>query len=596
LWPFVRPQRWGLTAALLLLPLGALVGLLQPYLVKQAIDRAIVPRAGGLLAPLALVYLAALLLERLTLFLRSVLLERCGQRAMHDLRCAAHRHLLRLPSATFDRTPLGTLLSRVTNDVESVADAFGQGLFTIIGDLLSLIGIVAAMFWLSPRLALIALAVVPPLLLLTRVFRRLMRAAQQEIRRRVAEINATLQEHLGGMKVVQIFGREDRARAELDRVNRAHREAFRDSIRYDSTLFALVELLGSITLALLLWYGGARTGGAHAGGALTFGLLVAFIEYTQRFFVPVRDLAGKVAVMQQATVAAERVFELLDGAPEGATTLAASAVGAGASPAGAAGEARASVAAAQVVLEQVDFAYHPDQPVLRELSLALRPGERVAVVGPSGAGKTTIARLLTRLHEPASGAVLLDGRDVRSLPLEELRRAVVVVNQDAFLFTGTVASNISLDDPAVSAGAVAAAAAAVGLTGLLPLSHEVAGRGANLSAGERQLIAFARALARDPRVLVLDEATASVDPESERLVQAGVAALTRGRTALVIAHRLSTIEGADRIVVLQRGRVVESGGHAELLAAGGLYARLHALQAVAAPAEAGSAQGTSRSA
>jgi ATP-binding cassette, subfamily B, multidrug efflux pump len=558
LWPFLRPGRLRLLLSLLLLPVGSLLGLIQPYLVKVAIDRAIVPQRPALLWPVAALLLGALLLERATLYGRSMLLERCGQEAMHALRCAVHQRLLRLRASFLDRTPAGSLVPRVTSDSESIADAFGQGLVPIIGDLLSLAGILAAMLWLSPRLALLALAVVPVLLGVTRVFRLRIRRAHALIRRCLAEMAGSLQEHIGGMKVVQVFGREAEARDDFDRVNRAHRDAYRRSIRSDASLYAIVELLGALALALLIWY---AAGGAGRG--ISLGLLVAFIEYVQRFFVPIRDLSLKVTVMQQAMVAAERVTDILDSddvEPE--------------EPA----RAPPARTSASLELRGVRFGYSPDEPVLDELSFSLAPGESVALVGLSGAGKSTIAKLLTRTYPLQRGEICLDGVPITELPLEELRRQVVLVNQDAFLFAGDVATNISLGDPRIGRDAVEAAARAVGLHERLRLDAPVAERGANLSAGERQLVAFARALVRGPRLLVLDEATASVDPESERLVQQGMATLVRGRTCLIIAHRLATLERAARILVLNRGRIVEEGSASDLQARGGLYSRLAELQ------------------
>jgi ATP-binding cassette subfamily B multidrug efflux pump len=437
-----------------------------------------------------------------------------------------------------------------------------MGLVSVVGDLLYLGAIVVVMLLLDWRLALITFAVLPLLLLVVAIFRRLTRQAQRLIRRRVAQINATTQEHITGMSIVQIFGRQRQALGDFDDVNRAHRDAYYAAIRYDASLFAIVELLGSLTVALLLWYGGVRV----LGGSVSFGLLVAFIEYVQRFFIPIRDMSVKYMAMQQAMAASERVFDLLDTAterdapPHPATSV--------------------ETPGAGVAFDRVSFAYLPGQPVLHDVSFAVRPGESIAVVGATGSGKSTLVRLLSRLYELESGAIALDGHDISELSLDELRRRVVVVSQDVFLFSGTVASNISLGDPAISRERIEAAARRVGLTRLLDLDHEVQERGANLSAGERQLVAFARALVRDPEVLVLDEATSSVDPEAEKLVQEGTAELMRERTAIVIAHRLSTIERAHRILVLHHGAIVEQGSHEELLAAGGVYSRLYQLQYV----------------
>jgi len=563
LWRYVRPHRFLLGVSLLMLPLAAGINLLQPLLVKLAIDRAIVPGDLARLAPYATALVGTLLLERVARYFEALLLQLCGQRAMHDLRVEAHRHMLSLHSRFFDRTPVGKLMTRVTNDIESITEAFAMGLVSIVGDLIMLAGIVAVMLWLDVRLALLALATMPLLLLVVTVFRRLMRKVQRRIRRRVAQINATAQEQISGMSVVQIFGRQKQAIEQFERANRAHRDAYLSAIRYDATLFALVELLSSVTVATLLWYGGARV--VHH--AVTFGLLVAFIEYVQRFFVPIRDMSVKYMAMQQAMAASERVFDLLDNEEvDGHGTHAA--------------RAHPTAQGDGVRFDSVCFAYVEKQPVLDRVSLSVNPGESIAVVGATGSGKSTVVRLLSRLYDPDAGQIYLAGAEIGRLPLADLRRRVVVVSQDVILFAGTVSDNISLGDPAITRDRVEAAADRVGLTRLLQLDREVVERGANLSAGEQQLVAFARALVREPEVLVLDEATSSVDPEAEKVIQEGTAELMRERTSIVIAHRLSTIERVSRILVLHHGKVVEQGTHAELLVAGGIYDHLYQLQYV----------------
>jgi ATP-binding cassette, subfamily B, multidrug efflux pump len=573
LWVYVRKHRLLLAVSVLALPVSAVLSLVQPYLLKVIIDSAIVPRRIDLLPPLAGALVLIILLDRLCQFAGSLFMEICGQRAMHDLRTAVHAHLLSLRCAYFDRNTVGSLVSRVTSDVETIAEAFVLGFVSLAGDLLLLLGILAVMLWLSVTLALVTLAVVPLLVFVVEFFRRRLRATHRHIRRRVAEINTSLEEQITGMSVVQVFNRQTRAMRRFDRTNTDYRAAYRDAIRYDSSLFALVEMLGSVAVALLLWYGGLRI----LEGKLTIGLLVAFIEYVHRLFVPIRDLSAKLATLQQALASSERVFELLDTTEPDAPPS---------SPAAEPAAPDREPATAPIPLveyREVSFEYGRGIPVLDRVSFKVARGESLAVVGSTGSGKSTLVRLLTRLYLQGSGRILLDGLDVGAIEPAVLRRRVVVVNQDVFLLAGSLLDNITLGDEAVTRERAERAAERVGLIELLGLDHAVVERGANLSAGEQQLVAFARALARDPELLVLDEATASIDPRTERFVQQGIEELLRERTSIVIAHRLLTIEKASRILVLHHGRVVEEGTHATLVAAGGLYSRLHELQKIAAP-------------
>ncbi|PID38444.1 MAG: antibiotic ABC transporter ATP-binding protein [Proteobacteria bacterium] len=585
LWPYLRPHWRLLAASLLLLPLAAALSLAPPYLLKLVIDRALIPGDLSQLTPLALLLVGVLIGEQLIGFSHTVLIQLCGQRAMHALRVETHRHLLGLRLSFFDRTPVGTVMTRVTNDVESIAEAFASGLVALIADVLRLCGIVTIMLWMDPWLTLLTFAMLPVLLLVVLLFQRALRGAYRRVRRRLARINGVLQEQITGMKVVQVFGREARAQRDFAEINSSYRDAFKQAIKFDASLYALVEMIGAVTVALLLWYGGVQVvhgASASAAGvateAITFGLLVAFVEYVQKFFQPVRDLSAKYAVMQQAMAAAERVFELLDTDEPDAPSAIPS------PPAARADGASEGVDdAPKVEFDEVVFAYDRDgeaSPLFDGLSLAVERGETVAVVGATGSGKTTLVRLLIRLYELDGGTLRLDGVDVRELDPGSLRRRVVVLGQDVFLFAGTVRENITLGDDHYSEETIATAVRRAGLNARLQLDAEVAERGQNLSLGERQLIVIARALLRDPEVLVLDEATASVDPEAEQLIQRGIGELMQGRTAIVIAHRLSTIEQADRVLVMHRGRLVEQGTHRELIERDGFYARLHRLQYV----------------
>jgi ATP-binding cassette subfamily B protein len=426
---------------------------------------------------------------------------------------------------------------------------------------------------LDARLTLLALITAPVLFTVAWLFRRYIRNAFREVRTRIARLNAFAQEHISGMKVVQLFGREAEVSKDFDELNAAHREANTTGIRYDAMLYAIVEALGSIGVAALLWYGG----GEIVRGVVTFGVLVAFIEYLQRFYAPIRDLSTKYTIMQQAMASAERIFGLLDVDEPDA-------------PVSPSMDSR-SETTSLAELKSVSFAYREGEPVLRDVSLRVHRGQTLALVGATGSGKSTIIKLLARLYEPDMGDIRIGGRLLRSIPSTEVRRRLTVVPQDVFLFSGTVRDNVALWQP-LPDDAVATAARRVGLDRALSrrgrtLDDPVLERGANFSAGEKQLIAFARALARDPELLVLDEATANVDPETERLIEDGLVELMRDRTTIVIAHRLSTIERADTIVVLHKGRAVETGTHADLLHQGGVYARLYRLQYLGPAAAAG---------
>jgi len=564
LWAYVKPYPGLIASCLALLPIISLLSLAQPWLFKVAIDEHITPHRLEGLGWIGLLFITAMVAEHGVRFAQIYWMQLLGQRAMNDLRRDLYRHLLSRRASFFDRQPVGRLMTRVLGDVESISEAFAAGLITIIGDFVTLAGIVVAMSLLDARLTLLALATAPVLSLVAWLFRNQIRNAFREVRTRIARLNAFAQEHLSGMKVVQLFGREADVSVQFDELNASHREANTAGIRYDAMLYASVEALGSIGVAALLWYGG----GEIIRGVVTFGVLVAFIEYLQRFYAPIRDLSTKYTVMQQAMASAERIFALLDVDEADAPVEAV--------------EQAADQDPPMAELRDVSFAYREGEPVLKDVSMRVGRGQTLALVGATGSGKSTVIKLLTRLYEPDAGELRIRGRDVRSLPAAEVRHRLTVVPQDVFLFSGSVRDNLTLWQP-FSEDAVVSAARRVGLDRALArrgrsLDDPVLERGANFSAGEKQLIAFGRALARDPELLVLDEATANVDPETERLIEEGLAELMRGRTTIVIAHRLSTIERADTIVVLHKGRVVETGSHADLLRHDGVYARLYRLQ------------------
>ena len=564
LWGYVVPYRRPFLLAMLCLPLSSAFALAQPYLLKVAIDRYIAARDAHGLIGTGFLYALAMVGEFTFLYLQYYLTMTVAQRSLADLRRDLITHVQRLPARFFDRHPVGRLVTRLTGDVDVINEMFAAGALTILMDLVTLLGIVGILLAIDFELALVTLIVCPILALAINFFRLRSRHSYRAIRDRIARLNAYLQEALAGMSVIQLFVRERSSWERFDRLNDAHRRANHSANIYEASLFSLIEAISSISFAIILWYGGRRI----LGGALAFGTLVAFIEYIQKFFVPIRDFSTKYAVMQSAMSSAERVFELLD------TPLVIE------SPAH---PLRPAVVRGRIEFDRVWFAYRGEDWVLRDVSFVVEPGERVAFVGPTGSGKTTVIKLLNRSYDVQRGRVLVDGIDVREWDLALLRRHIGVVLQDVFLFAGTIAGNLTLGRDDVAIGTAIEAARTVNADRFierLPRRYDelVRERGNNLSAGQRQLLAFARALAYSPTILVLDEATSSVDTETEMLIEDALLKLLRGRTAVVIAHRLSTIEHADRILVMHAGEIRESGTHAELLRHRGLYFRLYELQ------------------
>ncbi len=562
---YLRPYR-GLTgvAVTLLLSQSALA-LVGPRLTEHALDVAVPKHDVGLLGLLAGLYLATLLLDFTVEYGGTLLMTYIGQRVMYDLRMEIYAHLQRLSIGYFDRNPVGRLMTRVTSDVETLNELFSSGVVTIFGDAFTLVAIMGMMLAIDWRLALVTFAVIPLVWLTARVFRRQVRAAFSDIRVRLARLNAFLQERLSGMRVVQLFGREEDTARRFAALNQDHLEAHLRSITIYAVFFPAVEVLTAIAMALLLWYGGLRV----LDGTLTVGILAAFIQYTRRFFQPLQDLSEKFNLLQSAMASSERVFTLLDEPvtvrePERPVPLSRPVRGA-------------------VRFEGVWFRYSPTGPwVLRDVSFTAMPGQTIALVGHTGAGKTTIVSLLLRFYDPERGRITVDGVDIRELSTADLRSIIGFVQQDLFLFTGDVQHNLTLDAP-ITAEAAHLAAHRVGADRFIErlpagYQHVLGERGRSLSVGERQLLSFARALALDPRILVLDEATSSVDAEAEAQIQRAIAELMAGRTSLVVAHRLSTILHADEILVLHHGEIRERGSHRELLAQRGLYERLYQLQ------------------
>ncbi|MBX3158307.1 MAG: ABC transporter ATP-binding protein [Deltaproteobacteria bacterium] len=572
LWPFIKPH-WKLLAAwALFMPLTIAFELAQPALFRYALTEHILRGDIGALPLDATVYMALVLAQGGSGFCEIWFLQLAGQRTMHALRIAIFDHVLAQRAAFFDNIPVGRLMTRMTNDIESLNEMFAQGAITLISDFLKMVGIVVIMFLIDPAMTLLTFTTLPLLIVLVEYARRLMRASFRQIRVRLAAMNAFAQEHLSGIKVVQLLGRASTASKEYDEINAGHRDAYLGQIRADSAMYAIVEAIGSVSVAAVIWY----ASGHRIETIEMIGIVVVFIEYTNKFFIPVRDLSAKYAVMQGAMAASERIFQLLDTKEWD-----------GGEPRERAVDKKPAVAGAPALdLRGVHFSYGAE-PILRGVDLRVPQGATVAIVGATGSGKSTVIKLLTRLYERDRGAIELDGVDLRDLPLDDLRERITVVSQDVILFAGTLADNIALGKPYTRAQ-LDEAVERVGLHRALErrradVTEKVAERGANFSAGERQLVAFARAILRDPELLILDEATAHVDPEAEELIERGVAELMRGdrpghehkkRTTLVIAHRLSTIRDADLIVVMDRGQVVESGTHDELVARGGMYAAL----------------------
>jgi ATP-binding cassette subfamily B multidrug efflux pump len=562
---YLRPYRWLATGAVLLLLLQSGLALVGPRLTEQALDVAIPGKDKGLLGLLAGLYVATLLLELTAEYGGLLLTTFVGQRVMYDLRMEIFAHLQRLSVSYFDGNPVGRLMTRVTSDVETLNELFSSGVVTIFGDVFTLLAIMAMMLVIDVKLALVTFAVIPLVWLTAAIFRRSVRDAFRDIRYRLARLNAYLQERLSGMRVVQLFGREEASAERFAELNREHLAAHLRSITVYAIFFPVVEVLTAVAMALLLWYGGLRV----LDGTLTVGILAAFIQYTRRFFQPLQDLSEKFNLLQSAMASSERVFALLD---EPVTV-----------PEPTSPRSLPRPLRGEVRFEGVWFRYSADGPwVLRDVSFVASPGKTVALVGHTGAGKTTVVNLLLRFYDPDRGRITVDGVDIRELSTAELRSAIGFVQQDLFLFTGDILHNLTLGAP-IAADAARRAAERVGADRFIErlpsgYGHRLGERGRNLSVGERQLLSFARALALDPRILVLDEATSSVDAEAEAQIQRAIAELMAGRTSLVVAHRLSTILHADEILVMHHGEIRERGTHRELLAAGGLYERLYQLQ------------------
>ena len=562
----VEPYRQRFILTGLMVALLAGMSWVRPYLIRVAMDEhiAVGDREGLLL--IFLIVVGLIVVEALLQFWQTYWANWVAQSVTLDLRSELYRHVLKFRLKYFDKTPVGQLVTRHIGDVDGIADVFSNGLLNAVGDLLKLAVVIGAMLWVDVRLTVVVLLPIPVLLLATRVFQKAIKKAFVSVRNEVSRINVFVQEHVTGMGIIQAFGREDAERNKFAAHNAAHRDANIRSIWAFSIFFPVVEMLSATSVALLLWYG---VDGVAQGG-MTLGLVLQFILYVFMLYRPIRQLADRFNVLQMGIVNANRVFHLLDmdeslpELPEDELVEVGSLEG-------------------HIVFNDVWFAYQDEDWVLKGVSFEVQAGERVAFVGATGAGKSSIINLLCRFYEYQKGSITIDGHDLRTIPLDALRNSVGVVLQDVFLFTGSLLDNITLFDPSIGIDKVEEAVEAVGVEGLIDrlpggLDYDVKERGVMLSTGQRQLISFVRAYAQQPGILVLDEATSSIDPESEQLIQNATARLTEHRTSILVAHRLSTIQDADRIIVMDLGQIVESGNHAELLSAKGKYSRLFEMQ------------------
>ncbi len=600
---YLRPYKWQVIVAVVSIIIKAGADVLGPYLTKIAIDRYLAKAPGQHspfdrflssqplvgIAQIAAMYVGLLVFAFLLEYLQTYFMQWTGQMAMFDLRTEIFRHLQRMHIGFYDKNPVGRLVTRVTTDVDALNEMFTAGVVSIFEDIFVLAGILAIMLNMNWKLAMITFAVLPFIFVATKIFRDKVRDSYRRIRVAIARINAHLQEHVSGMVVLQLFNREERAFRRFSEVNAQHMDAFKDAILAHAIYYPVVEVLSSIAIACVIWFGGMDV--VH--GLTTLGVLVAFMQYAQRFFRPIQDLSEKYNILQSAMASCERIFKLLD-TPVDITSPA--------SPRVATGRGR-------IEFDHVWFAYGPRKRdkdtlvpgspvrgteqssssagdldwILRDVSFAIEPGETVAIVGHTGAGKTTIISLLMRLYDVQKGAIKIDGVDIKEMDLGDLRKRFGVVLQDPFLFTGTVEGNIRLGTEWIEDEDIEKAAEDVNLADFirsLPkgFKEEVHERGSTLSTGQKQLISFARALAHDPKILILDEATSSVDTETEFRVREALNRMVEGRTSVIIAHRLSTIQRADKIIVMHKGQVRETGTHQQLLANRGLYYRLYQLQ------------------
>lgn len=561
---YARPYKWPLILAVVLLIGGSGLQLLLPVMVQIGIDNYISQKDIGGLLQITLIYGGILLTSFVLSYAQLYITMYIGQKVQYDIRMEIFRHLQKLHLQYFDKNPVGRLVTRVTNDVNVLNEMFSSGLVSVFGDVITLVGIVIAMLYYNWKLALLTFAVLPLLIIATAVFRRKVRGVYRDVRTRLARLNAFTQEHVTGISVIQMYGRENATEGKFSDINRLLRDSHLQGIYYYATFFPVVEIISAVSLALLLYYGT----GQILAVTLTFGELVAFIQLVQRFYHPIRDLSEKYNILQSSMASSERIFNLLDTEPRGIKFD---------------NPQKLNGTKGKIEFENVSFAYNDEDWVLEDVSFSVEPGEKVAIVGATGAGKTSMLSLLFRFYDYQKGSIRVDGIDIQKIPTENLRKHMGLVLQDVFIFSGDYAGNVRLGDESIDDERIVAALKKVNLYKYISeseggISAEVKERGATLSTGQKQLLSFARALAFDPAILVLDEATSSVDTATEHLIQEALEVLLENRTAIIIAHRLSTIEKADKIIVMHHGRLREIGKHQELLDRKGIYYRLHQMQ------------------
>jgi len=561
---YLTPYKSWLVVALIVMTIASLLQLAGPVVIKMAIDKYISVGDVDGLGRLAMVYAALLVVQFFSTWGQIYLMEWIGQKAMYDLRMQVFEHVQNLSMHFYDRNPAGRILTRVTTDINALNELFSSGVVTILGDLLTIFGIVGVMMVINAKLALISLVVLPLLFAATIIFKVKVRHAYREIRRLIARLNAYVQEHISGMSVVQYFGREKEVFDQFNQINHELKERHQKSILYYAIFFPTIEVISAISLGIIIWYGG----GEVIQGAITFGTLVAFSQYMEMFYRPIRDLSEKYNILQSAMASSERIFKLLDNKPSFSDPEK---------------PRRPEKFRGEIEFKDVWFAYNEGEWILKDINLHIAAGEKVAFVGATGSGKTTLTNLILRFYDYQKGQILLDDIDIKEQSASEIRDKISLVLQDVFLFSGDIEKNIRLGNRSISSEKIAQSADDVNLThvgaGLdKELGTVVGERGGLLSVGQRQLVSFARALAYDPGILILDEATSSVDTETELIVQRATEKLMEGRTSIIIAHRLSTIKQVDKIVVVHKGEIREIGSHEELLARKGIYWNLYQLQ------------------